>query len=141
MHRGRRTHRRREIGRPAVDEHVDVPPESRTLLLDEPVTHPRGRAVERVEDLIDRAAGQLVPALDARKEREQRPREEDRRQRTGQESRTTASTAQISGRLAVTSRHDSPSSALCQSWPVFVPNVTPTGSSVSRAIASRRTLR
>jgi hypothetical protein len=132
-----RPDRSAEVGRPAIDEDIDVGSQARTVL-DEPVAHPRRRGIERGDQRVDVVTGQLVPALGARKERQQRSRQQHRRH--GQ-SRTTASTAQISGRLPVTIRQDSPSSELCQSWPVLVPNVTPTGSSESRAIASRRTLR
>ncbi len=127
----------RKVGWAAVYEDVDVGSKPRAFL-DQPVAHTwRGR-VERSEHVIDRVARQLLPPLDAGKERQQRAWQQHGRH--GQ-SRTTASTAQISGRLPVTSCQDSPSFELCHSCPVFVPNVTPTGSSESRAIASRSTLR
>ena len=61
--------------------------------------------------------------------------------RSTQPSTVVASTAQISGRFAVMSSQDTPSSVLCQSCPVLVPKVMPTGSSESLAMASRSTLR
>jgi hypothetical protein len=78
MDRGGRADRRRQVGRLAVDEHVDVAAQPRAFL-HEPITHPGCGVVQRREDLIDRRAVQLVASLDAREQREQRPRQHHRR--------------------------------------------------------------
>jgi hypothetical protein len=102
----------REVGRLAVDEHVDMGSQPRARL-DEPVAHPGSLRVEGQDHRLDRVGVDVVPSLDARKERQERTGQHDGGH--AQSGLATASTAQISGRLPVTSRHDSPSSELCHS--------------------------
>ena len=123
-HRGDHVDRRgvtdgcRQIGRPAVDEDIDVGSKPRALL-DETVAHAGCRCIERRDERVDRAApkgracarhpGTASAAISGAGPL---PRRTTRRP---YDPRTTASTAQISGRLPVTSRHESPSSELCHS--------------------------
>jgi len=130
---------RREIGRLTVDEDVDVRPELGTDL-DKAITDTWDVQLESSDDGRDRPRRDGVAPFGAGKQGQQRARQQDRGHGVGrQPSRTTDSTDQIAGRFAVTKFQLTPASALCQSWPVPVPNDTPTGSSVSRAMASRST--
>ena len=139
MHHGRRSHGGREIARLAIHEDIDVGAQAWTGL-HEAIADPRHARFQLADDGGHRPGGHLMTALDTGEERQERARQQDGGQASyGQLSRTTDSTDQMAGRSELTRPQLTPASALCQSWPVPVPKAMPTGSSVSRAIASRRT--
>lgn len=129
-----------EIGRLAGYEDVDMRTKPWTGI-DQPVTQAGYARIELTQDGIDRLPVERLAPLGAGEEVEQIAREEDGRHVPPRQSRTSDSTAQISGRSAVIRSHERPSSRLCHNCPDLVPNAIPTGSSVSRAMASRSTER
>jgi hypothetical protein len=128
------------------DEDVDVRPDDRPGV-QEPVPKTRDPLVELVDDLGDGGPGDLEPPRRFGEERDQGTRQMDDRRhrpichRVSAQSTTAASTDQIGGRFSTASDQVRPSSALAKIWPLLVPKYTPTGSSRSTAIASRRTPR
>src|SRR4029078_599985 len=82
------------------DEHVDVWAQPRACI-DEAVAHARDADVELTDDRIDCLAFYGLARLGARKELQQGSRQQDGRHVRSAQSRTSDSTAQISGRSAV----------------------------------------